>query len=249
MRATNWRFAVCFPAVVALVLIVWIIRIPETLRPENRRDLDFGSVGRTARELGHHRATMLYALGIMFLMGSLTSYIGLTEQIIEETYHRGSQFAVIFGALALVMGMSTLLNAALVGRFGLHRMVQIVPVLLFLHSSAFATISVLTNNRTPFPAYCVGVAGLLAMQTLVIPNCNAAAMLPVGHFAGAASGVIGTVTTIGGAALGLIVTNFHRSGTNVLLIGQAVFAGCCLAVTVFARKADTRKPDTPKSPP
>jgi MFS transporter, DHA1 family, multidrug resistance protein len=241
MKATNWRFAVCFPAIVALVLIVWIVRIPETLRPENRRELDLGSVGRTAKELRNHPATMLYSLGIMFLMGSLTSYIGLTEQIIEETYHRGSQFAVIFGALALVMGVSTLANAALVGRFGLHRMVQIVPVLLFAHSSAFAIISVLSNNRTPFPAYCVGIAGLLAMQTLVIPNCNAAAMLPVGHFAGAASGVIGTVNTIGGATLGLIVTNLHRNGTNVLIIGQAVFAGCCLAVTVLARRADMRQ--------
>ncbi len=254
MRATNWRFAVCFPAVVALVLIVWIIRIPETLRPENRRDLDFGSVGRTATELRHHPATMLYSVGIMFLMGSLTSYIGLTEQIIEETYHRGSQFAVIFGALALVMGASTLANAALVGRFGLRRMVQIVPVLLFVHSSVFAIVSVLSKNRTPFPAYCVGIAGLLAMQTLVIPNCNAAAMLPVGHFAGAASGVIGTVNTIGGATLGLIVTNLHTNGTNVLIIAQAFFAGCCLAVTVLARKADTRKadtgkPDTQESPP
>ena len=147
MHATNWRFAVCFPAVVAFVLIAWIVRIPETLR----------------------------------------------------------------------------------------------PVLLFAHSCAFAVISVLSKNRTPFPAYCVGIAGLLAMQTLVIPNCNAAAMLPVGHFAGAASGVIGTVNTIGGATLGLIVTNLHTNGTNVLIIAQAVFAGCCLAVTILARKADTNE--------
>ncbi len=176
----------------------------------------------------------------MFLMGSLTSYIGITEQIIEETYNRGHQFAFIFGAVALVMGISTLVNAALVGRFGLQKMVSMVPVVLFAHSSIFAIISVLSKNKSPFLLYCLGIAGLLALQTLVIPNCNAAAMLPVGHFAGAAAGVTGTMTTLGGATLGLLVTSLHTSGTNVLSIGQALLAGGCFVSTVIARRVGHR---------
>jgi MFS transporter, DHA1 family, multidrug resistance protein len=236
LHATNWRIAICFPALMALLLVLWIMRIPETLRPENRREFDVRSVASTARELRTFPATIWYSLAIMFLMGSLTSYIGITEQIIEETYHRGHQFAFIFGAIALVMGISTLVDAALVGRFGLQKMVRFVPIVLFAHSSVFAIISVLFNNRSPFLLYCLGIAGLLALQTLVIPNCNAAAMLPVGHFAGAAAGVTGTMTTLGGAMLGLLVTSLHTSGTNVLSIGQAILAGGCFLSTLIARR-------------
>jgi MFS transporter, DHA1 family, multidrug resistance protein len=237
LHATNWRVAICFPALVALLLVLWIMRIPETLRPENRRDFDVRSVSTTARELRKFPATLWYSVAIMFLMGSLTSYIGIAEQIIEDTYRRGNQFAFIFGAIALVMGVSTLLNAACVGRFGLKNMVRVTPVVLFVHSSVFAVVSVLSNNKSPFLLYCVGIAGLLALQTLVIPNCNAAAMTPVGHFAGAAAGVTGTLTTIGGAALGLLVTSFHTSGTNVLSIGQAALAGGCCLATILARRS------------
>ena len=232
----GWRVAMCFPALMASLLVVWIFRIPETLQSERRRAFDVGTTVAAARELRRFPSTILYALGMMCLMASMTSYIGTTEQIIDHTYGRAAQFPVIFGLIALVMGVSTLLNAKLVARFGLQRMVTVAPAVLFVHSSAFAIISLASSNKSPFPAYCVGMAGLLALQTLVLPNCNAAAMQPVGHLAGTASGVSGTVSTMGGAAISIFVTNLHTNGTNVLAVAQAALAGGCLLATIAARK-------------
>lgn len=229
----GWRATVFVPAAVAVLLLVWMLRIPETLPVERRRPASWVSIRAAMRAVFTHRPTLFYALSMAFLFGGLSSYISLAETIIDDVYNRKSQFPIIFGFIAASMGASTLLNARLVGRLGLTRMLRLMPPLAATISVGLAIISVLTDSHPPFLVFAIGMALLLSAQTLVTPNANTAGLGPHGHLAGLASGILGTVATIGGAMLGTTVSLLHHGGTSTLLVGICVYltlSSACIAV-------------------
>lgn len=223
LHAGGWRATVLVPAVVAGLLVVWLFRIPETLPLDRRRIANADSLRQAFGTIFRHRPTVYYAIAMAFLFGCISSYISLAESLIDDLYGRKSQFPVIFGLIAATMGASTLVNARLVGRFGLVRMLTIMPIASAVLAIGLAVVSLTTDGRPPFVVFAIGMAGLLSVQTLVTPNVQTSAMGPHGHFAGLAAGIVGAVATIGGAALGTLVSQLHDGSTNTLLLGIAAF--------------------------
>ena len=71
---------------------------------------------------------------------------------------------------------------------------------------------------------------------LIGPNFNAIAMEPLGHIAGAASAMLGFVTTSGGAALGYLVSSRFDGSVLPLTLGFACFALSGLAVVAWTER-------------
>jgi len=61
----------------------------------------------------------------------------------------------------------------------------------------------------------------------MIPNLNAAAMIPMGDVAGTASAVIGTISILGGAIVGATIDAAY-DGT-IIPLATAAAVGCALA--------------------
>ena len=56
------------------------------------------------------------------------------------------------------------------------------------------------------------------MHSLLIPNMNTAAMIPMGRVAGTASAIIGTVSVALGSLLGLFIDRAYDGGVTPLSV-------------------------------
>ncbi|RLJ41835.1 DHA1 family bicyclomycin/chloramphenicol resistance-like MFS transporter [Litoreibacter meonggei] len=228
----GWR-AVFYSFVLFAVLVIgWLmIRQPETLPLEARRPFRLASLVAATKECFSHKvftlSTLLQVLSLGMLFGCLSS----TQQIFETSFGRADTFPRWFALIALVAGTASILNARLVVRLGMQRMIsvgfgmQIFFSVAVLLAGLFAVV--------PFPLYIVWTISLFFMAGLVIGNLNALAMEPVGHIAGLAASVLGAVATVLGAAIAApIGLAFDGTplplavGTSILsVIGYAIVKG------------------------
>ena len=200
--ATSWRwlFVGCFAAVVAMG--IWARRLPETLKPEHRLELRFGRVASAARLVVSNRTTLGYTLSMTALYGAFTTFIGSSENIVDETFGMADSFPYIFGGVGTVIGASMLTNARIVSRFTARRVVHVVFVVYLLVGAVFVAVALATDGRPPLWVWLVIMAGLVSCHALLIPNCNSIAMLPMAAVAGTAASIIGAAQIAVGAVLG-----------------------------------------------
>jgi DHA1 family bicyclomycin/chloramphenicol resistance-like MFS transporter len=221
-----WQAVFWFLVVCTLTLGLWVmLRMPETLPPSRRRPAERGALRRAVWLVLRTRPTMAYGLAVTFLFGSMAAYLASSELIIDHVYHRKDQFPLIFGALGIFMGLSSLTNARFVMRLGLTRVLRIGACCLVTVTMLFLLLTLATNGHPPFWVFCVSMACLLPLHTLLLPNCNTAAMGPVGRAAGTAAAVIGTASTGGGALLGSLVDGRFNGTVTPLASGFALFGG------------------------
>lgn len=199
-----WRAVFWFPALVAVLLMVWSRRLPETLPVERRRPFTWKAVGQAGREVLTHRQTMALTIAMTFLFGVMSVFLGSSEVIVEEVYDLGSWFPVFFGVVAVFLAINSLNNARLVGRLGVVRLVRLQAVLGVAVAAAFVGVSYLHSGRPAFLLFTAMLCLLLPLVQGLSPNSNTLAMGPVPHVAGTAASIIATITSAGGALLGAL---------------------------------------------
>ena len=217
----QWLFWAC--AVYAVVIGVWTIRLPETLSEENRRPFRLKPVVEAAREVLGHRRAIGYTLAMTFLFGAFTSYLASSELIIGEIYGRPTLFPFIFGGVATTMGIGMLTNARIVSSLGVARTIRGAIVGYTVLALVFLAITLATGGRPPFWLAMVGISSILIMHATMIPNINTAALESLGHIAGMAAAVVGTVSLAGGAALGTIIDRSLGETITPFVIGFVVY--------------------------
>jgi MFS transporter, DHA1 family, multidrug resistance protein len=234
-----WRVVLVLPACLAVGLMVWSRRLPETLPPERRRPFTWASVSDAARQVVTHRQTMSFTLAVMFLFGVMTTYLAGFELIIEDVYGYGSWFPVLFGAIAALLAASSLNNARLVQRIGVTVLVRRLAVIAVGCAVLLMALSLLSGGQPPFWVFTLGIAALMPLVQGLIPNCNTAAMTPLPHVAGTASAIIGTVTVAGGALIGSLASGAFDGTVRPFSAWILVFVGAAAALILFG--ATTRR--------
>jgi DHA1 family bicyclomycin/chloramphenicol resistance-like MFS transporter len=203
----SWRWIFGVSVLAAVVMAVWAMRLPETLREEHRRELRFGRIREAAAVVVSDRHTVGYGLALTALYGVFTSYIGSSEIIFGEVFDVGAAFPLIFGGMAAVMGGAMLANARIVGRVGTRRLGHAVLVAYVGLAAALLVTSLAFDGHPPLPVFLVGLAAMLVCHALLIPNFNTIAMTPMAEVAGTASSIIGAVQIAVGALLGALLDN------------------------------------------
>jgi DHA1 family bicyclomycin/chloramphenicol resistance-like MFS transporter len=207
IHVLPWRAVFWFPAVIAVVMMVWARRLPETLHPENRRAFSVRSVAAAGREMLTHRQAMGLTLAMTFLYSTMTAYIASVEVIVGDVYGYGSWFPLIFASVAVLFAANSLFNARLVRNIGVIRLVRRMSLVGVAAASALFGVSLLNGGRPNFWLFSITLAVALPLAQGLTPNCNSAAMDPLPHVAGTASAIIATLTTAGGAVLGGVAAN------------------------------------------
>lgn len=242
--AVSWRWLFAGCAAAAVVMAVWAVRLPETLRPEHRRPLRFGPVLRAARVVVSDRRTVGYTLAMASLYGVFASYLGGAEIIFGDTFGQTANFPVLFGGLAAVMGAAMLANARLVGRVGTRQLTHWVLVGYTAAATALFVLSLATGGRPPLAVFVMMMAILLSLQALLIPNFNTIAMAPMGRLAGTASSVIGAVQLSIGAVLGSLLDRAFDGTVLPLSVGAMSYAGVALGFVLWAERGRLFRPLT-----
>ncbi len=119
----DWSEIFIAMAVLAIVFGTWAaIRLPETLAPENRRELTFSSVTRGFGYVLTNRVALCYTLATTSIFGSLFGFISSAQQIYTDTFDLADWFPILFAIGAGLMAISSFTNSRLVGRIGMRRL-------------------------------------------------------------------------------------------------------------------------------
>lgn len=228
-----WRAVYWLPAVVAVALLAWTRRLPETLGSEHRRPFTAASVITACREVVSNRHTRAFTVAMTFLFGVMTTYLAGSEIIVGEVFGYGEWFPVFFGLIAVLLAISSLNNARLVQRIGLTRLVRRMAQVGVLTAWILVAVSLDAGGHPDFWVFTIALAAVVPVAQGLIPNCNTAAMQPLPHVAGTASAVIGTITTAGGALLGGVATSAFDGTVRPFALAIAIFISLAAVLIVM----------------
>lgn len=194
----GWRaIFVAFMLFSAISVLWMLIRLPETLDVSDRRPLRWYLIGDALREIFAHPSVRIAILVQSLAMAMLFSTLMLIQPIYYEVYDRAESFPYWFAIVSLLAGGASLLNAILVGRYGMRRLVGITLGLQIILSTMMVMLD-LGGLPDPygFGAFLFWQVCLFAQAGLTLGNLNAIAMEPMGHIAGMAASVVGSVATV-----------------------------------------------------
>lgn len=241
----TWRGAVGFTVLVAILVGVWALRLPETLAAENRLEMRWRPALQAAKIVVSNRVTMGHTLAFTALFGVFASYLASSELIFTDVFGQGEEFPIIFGGLAIVMGIAVLINGTLVERVGLRRLIDRVMIGYLLAAGALLVLALATDGVPAFWPFAVVLAAVLSMHALLIPNMNSAAMVPMAPVAGTASAVIGTLSIAGGALIGTVIDRAYDGTIMPLSLAFLLLGG---AAWGFSRWAEGGAVTVPVEP-
>jgi DHA1 family bicyclomycin/chloramphenicol resistance-like MFS transporter len=230
-----WQAIYLFIALCAVGIAVWTLKMPETLPVEGRRPLSAAAIREAATFVVTTRQTILLALSSTFLFGAMSAYLSQSELIIVEGYDREAIFPVVFGGLAVSMAAANFCSSRLVVRVGLRRLLHALAAATVVANVIFTVVVLASDGAPAFPVFVVGIAVLLAINNVTIPNANSVAMEPMGAVAGTASSVSGVFTTAGGALLGAVINAFADGSVTPLAVGFLAMTACGAVLIVLAR--------------
>lgn len=201
----SWRWVFAFGMFYAGAVALWATRLPETLDPEHRMDLDPRRITRAARHVVSNRQTLGYTLAMTALFGVFSSYLASSEIIFGDVFNRAELFPLIFGGVAAVMGAAMLGNGFVVRRVGATTLVSIANRAFLAMAFVLVTVAWVTGGAPPLALFVTLLSAQLVLYALIFPNMNSIAMDPMGEVAGMAAAVIGFISIAGGAIIGAIV--------------------------------------------
>jgi DHA1 family bicyclomycin/chloramphenicol resistance-like MFS transporter len=229
-----WRAIFFGLALFASVMLGWsLVRLPETLHPQYRRALSVASIWGAARETLTNRQSVGYTLAFTLMMGALMGYINSIQQIVFDVFRRPELIAATFAGVAGPMAVTSYANSRLVERVGTRRLAH----------AGLAGFTITAAVHLASAAAGEGLFAFVVLQGLTMAcfglasaNLGALAMQPMGHIAGTASSVQGTVGTIGGALLGLAIGQSFNGTTLPMIGGFALFGAAGLAVLAVTER-------------
>ena len=195
----GWRGI--FGAVILFATLAagWLLlRQPETLPPERRRPLRLAPLGHAFREVMTHRLVVTSISVQTLIYAGLFATLSSAQQIFDVSFHRAASFPLWFAMIALLAGGASFLNATLVVRLGMRRLIGLAlgAQLVFSAGMTGATMLGLWPAGLAFPAYLVWMTSVFFMTSLTLGNLNALALEPLGHIAGMAASVNGCIATV-----------------------------------------------------
>lgn len=234
----GWRSIFLAFVIFSLATSIWLlIRQPETLMPEFRRPLRIGKLIEATKEVLTTETTRLSMIVQTLGFGILFSSLSSIQQIFDLVFDEGEHFHYWFGSIAVISASASLLNARIVGKYGMRaiirRMFQVnVTVALIMVACQF------TGSETVrFWSFYVFVVSCFFGAGMTIGNLNALAMEPLPHIAGLAASAIAAVATVGAVIIAIPV-GLAFNGTPVPL-GLAV---ALLATVAFWFTTKIKRP-------
>lgn len=217
------------------ILFAWMmVRLPETLRAEDAIPVRFGAALRNYALAAANRVSLGYMLASSLIFGALFAFIATSEQVIAGQYGLEAWFGLAFGGIAAGLAVVNVVNARMVGRFGMRRISHGALIVFIAINGIHAILSL--TGQPPFWLYYTLLAGAMMMFGLIGANFSALVMEPAGRRAGTAAALYGAVTSVAGAVLGSVIGQTYDGSVTPLIVGMTLLGAGCLAVVFITEK-------------
>ncbi|MGA1208169.1 MAG: MFS transporter [Gemmobacter sp.] len=236
MMFAGWRSIFWAFVGFALLSSVWLwLRQPETLAPEQRRALRWAELVAGAAEVVRHPTVRGAIVVQSLLFGALFGTLSSIQPVFDQTFGRGASFPAWFALIAVLGGSASLLNALLVVRLGMRRMVTTMLGAQIVISGLMTAASLMLGPDLLFFVFVGWITTVFFMAGVTLGNINAIAMEPMGHVAGMAASVITAAATVAAVAIAAPI-GLAFDGTALPLVISV------LLITTLARMAMARLP-------
>ncbi|WP_295809944.1 multidrug effflux MFS transporter [uncultured Nitratireductor sp.] len=235
MIVGDWSEIFLTMAVLAVVFGTWAaLRLPETLAPENRRELTFSSITKGFGYVLTNRIALCYTLATTSIFGSLFGFISSAQQIYTDTFDLADWFPILFAIGAGLMAISSFTNSRLVGRIGMRRLSH--TALVGFTSVSLVWLVLASIGYMPFGLFFVLFSVAMFQFGWVGANFNSIAMEPLGHVAGTAAATQGFLTTLGGGLIGAFVGQSFDGSTVPLATGYFLTGAVAIILVLIGER-------------
>jgi DHA1 family bicyclomycin/chloramphenicol resistance-like MFS transporter len=232
---TGWRGIFWLTLAMAGAMIAWAgLRLPETLSDDHRHPLSFRRIGRALVEIVTHRTVVAYLMATACLFSAFVGYLTSAQQVFQETYGLGRLFPFAFGGLAGSIGLAAFVNSRVVVLLGMRRLVYMALAGMIGLAAAFAGLAFFYDGIPPLGLTFGLLVPMFFCHGMLFGNLNALAMQPMGHIAGSAAAVIGTVVTAISATVGSVIGQAYDGTILPLALSFAGFAALALVFCLWA---------------
>ncbi|MCE7796596.1 multidrug effflux MFS transporter [Sphingobium sufflavum] len=240
LLVAPWHAIFLFLGGFAIFVLGWVsLRLPETLHPEYRRAIRLKQIGAAMRTVVTNRTSIGYTLALTLSFGAMVGFINSAQQVFGA-FGEAEHFPILFAFIAGGMAFASILNSRIVMRVGSRR-VSHTALILFISLCAIhlAATLIFGDNLVSFSLFqfaamfCSGLLG---------SNFGAMAMEPMGEIAGTAASVQGTISTLGGAIIGIIVGQNFDGTVVPVVAGYFLCSLGILAMVLFAENGRLFRP-------
>jgi MFS transporter, DHA1 family, multidrug resistance protein len=211
---------------------MWL-RLPETLKPENRHAFSFADTYKSLTLVLSNRQTLGHTFSAGLIFGCLISYLNCARQIFQDYYDTGHLFVFYFAISALSIGLASVVNSSIVRRYGMHKISHLALTSMIVIALVFLPFALTQPGNTPFIGFILFSLLSFFCLGLLFGNLNAMAMEPMGHQAGVASSVIGALTSAISLLVGSIVGQLFDMTLIPLVSGFLILSVSGLAIQLL----------------
>jgi len=220
----GWRSIFAAFVIFSLISAFWLgFRLPETLPAERRRPFRLPLLADAIRQMFAHPIVRISILVQTLAMSILFSVLVMIQPIYAEVFDKLASFPYWFGGIALSSAAASFLNAMLVVRFGMRRLITIALAAQVIFSAIMLLASGYISTQA-FAVFALWQGFIFFQAGLTVGNLNAIAMEPMGHIAGMAASVIGGISTVCAAAIASPIGLLFDGTITPLAIGFVVSA-------------------------
>ncbi|MDX1780175.1 MAG: multidrug effflux MFS transporter [Thalassovita sp.] len=239
---SDWRGIFIAFILFALFSSGWLaLRQTETLPREARRPMHPVALWQAVRDMFSHHTVRFSILAQTLCFSFLFISISLIQPIFDEVFGKAESFPYWFAGMALMSGSASLLNAALVMRYGM-RVLATFALATQAGLSVLVTVIWLAGLQGDpmFYVFLVWMTTVFFTVGLTLGNLNAITMEPLGHIAGTAASVSGGLATVFGAAVAAPVGLAFNGTPLPLTLGVATAAVLGWASLQYIRRIEDR---------
>lgn len=224
-----WRWIFGALAFIGVLVWIWVLaRLPETLAPENRRLISRKSVIDSAWTVISDRMSLGYSLAMAIISCGLFGFLMSVQQIFDKTFARADLLPAGFAIMATGMAAASLLNAAIVKRYGMRRIGH--AALIFFTIVAGIHMLVAKSGHETMVTF-IGLQMVMMMGfSLMAGNFSAMAMENMGKVAGMASSLQGSLANIAASFIGAAIGASFNGTTFPLYRGYFICGLVALAI-------------------
>jgi DHA1 family bicyclomycin/chloramphenicol resistance-like MFS transporter len=235
MLLTQWRGIFIVLTLYGVLALIWsALRLPETLPVSERKSLAVRDVLAAFRQTVTNRQTFGYALAAGGVLGALFAYVFSSQQVFTEIFKLGHYFPLAFAAVAIGIAIAGFLNARIVGRLGMR---------VISHGGLVGAVVVAGTmlvaaklQMLPLPLFMTLSALMMFTFGLMFANFTSLAMEPQGHIAGTASSLYGSITTLLGIGIGVLIGQDYNGTLLPFATGFFLCTLGALAVVLVVEK-------------
>ncbi len=239
----GWRGIFLSFILFALINTTWLmLRQPETLPRAERRPFRLKPMLEAIREMFSNKMVCIAIAVMTFSFAALFAMLSSVQQVFDITFGRGDSFPLWFGGIAIVSASASVVNAMLVVRLGMRRMIGFaLTAELIICVLVIALEAIGLPEMLRFALFVFWQTSMFFMVGLTLGNLNAMAMEPLGHIAGLAASMMSGVATVVAMVFAIPIGLAFDGTPQPLAIGILALIAAGLALMVWLKRIEARQ--------